>query len=520
MNFDLSFYWKLFLNRLPIMLMFVLICSTLGLITAFKLPETYSTSASLLVEEPQIPDQMAISTVQTDATEQLDIIQQKLLTRANLIDIANRFRVFQNIGAMNPDTVFQEMRKSTSIRRSAGRNRATIMTIRFEGRSGRVVANVVNELVTLVLQENTTFRISRAENTLDFFQQEVRRLGNELDQQSADIAQFRSDSADALPDEQRYRLDRINLLQERLAQLERDLSAVELQRSEVERIYQETGNITGQNKDRQISTEERQLAEAKASLQQARAVYSESHPQVARLRNLIARLEDTVAEQVHKASPKAEDNDTPPLSVEDLLYQTTLSDIDARIAFITSEAERVQEEVGQLKDANARSAANGITLAALERDFANIQRRYNAALNNLNAAQVSERIESTAQGQRITVIESANIPQQPSGPNRPLIAAMGAAAGMALATGYFILLEILNRSIRRPAELRQKYNIVPIAVIPYMESRAQRSVRLVIRIAAVAIILIAVPLGLWYVDANYIPLEVVVQRGLARLGLG
>lgn len=520
MNIDLAFYMRLFVHRLPVMLLFILLCSGLGVITALKLPETYSTSARLLVEEPQIPERLVTSTVQTDAGEQLDVIEQKLLTRATLIDIANKFRVFDNINEMNPDTVFQEMRKATSVRRSAGRNRATVMTISFEGRSGRVAANVVNELVTLVLDENTSFRRSRAESTLDFFRQEVQRLGEQLDTQSAAIAAFQSENADALPQEQRYRLERINLLQERLAQLERDQNAAATRRAELVRIYESTGNVRSEDTIRSRSPEEAQLESARISLEQARSLYSETHPQVVRLRGVVERLETAVNAQIQTASQEDADQADQPETVEDLLYKTTLADIDTQAEFIASEIARVTEMIDALQEANSRSAANGITQAGLERDYVNIQNRYNAALNNLNAAQMGERIESTAQGQRITVIENASISQTPSGPNRPLIAMMGAGLGLMLAAGYFVLLEILNRSIRRPAELQHKYNIIPIAVIPYMETKARRATRRIMRVAAMVIVVITVPLGLWYVDTNYIPLETVVQKGMARFGLG
>ncbi|WP_299681721.1 chain length-determining protein [uncultured Roseobacter sp.] len=520
MNIDLAFYWRLFLNRLPIMLAFVLVFSSLGVITALKLPETYATSASLLVEEPQIPDRMVASTVQTDANEQLDIIQQKLLTRANLIDMANEFRVFRDIGEMNPDTVFREMRAATSIKKSAGRNRATVMTISFEGRSGRVAANVVNEMVTLALAENTTLRMSRAENTLDFFQQEVRRLGEQLDQQSADIAIFKSQNAAALPEEQRYRLDRINLLQERLAQLERDRDGIETQRSELVRVYESTGQLRRAQDNRPRSSEEARLAAAKVELEQARLIYSDTHPRMTQLLTRVERLEKAVQDQIAADNTDGSGNSDGTGTTESMLYRTTLADIDTRAEIIADEITRVQGEIEELKQANAQSAANGIELAGLERDYVNIQNRYNAALNNLNAAQVSERIESTAQGQRITVIENASVPQFPSGPNRPLIAMMGAMAGMGLAAGYFVLLELLNRAIRRPAELQSKFDIIPIAVIPYMESARQKQIRRITRVTVTLGVLVIVPLALWYIDTNYIPLELVVQKGLSRLGIG
>ena len=90
MNIDFTFYLKLFIRRLPVMALFVIVATSLGVISALKLPETWVSSARLLVEAPRIPANMVRSTVQTNAGEQLDIIQHRMTTRSNLIDIANK----------------------------------------------------------------------------------------------------------------------------------------------------------------------------------------------------------------------------------------------------------------------------------------------------------------------------------------------------------------------------------------------------------------------------------------------
>jgi polysaccharide chain length determinant protein (PEP-CTERM system associated) len=519
MNFDFSFYWRLLLRRLPVMMLFVLVCSGLGVITALKLPETWSTSARLLLEDPQIPQNMVNTTMQEADTEQLDIIQQKLLTRANLIDIANKYQVFPDMARLNPDTVYDRMRNATSVRTGAGRNRATVMVVEFEARSGRIAANVVNELVTLVLAENSSSRRERVESTLGFFEDEVDRLAQDLERQSTHMAQFKSDNADALPDDQRYRLDRLNRLQERLAQIDREQRSIEARREEVTQIYESTGRVQADN-SRQRSPEEQRLFAARNELDNALAVYSESHPQVLRLKRVIAGLEEQLSSQPAGETDGDDSEDGSAASTQDLMFRSMIADLDARTGLLTAEAEEAQAEIDALQEANSQSARNAITLAALERDFENTQSRYVSALNNLNAAQVSERIENTAQGQRITVVENASVPQDPTGPNRPLVASAGGALGLGLAATYFLLLELLNRSIRRPEEMVQKFNVTPITVVPYMESRFHRMARRGLRVAAVLIIAIAVPLGLWYVDTNYLPLDLVVQRGLERLGLG
>ncbi|WP_299792860.1 chain length-determining protein [uncultured Marivita sp.] len=513
MNLDLGFYWALFLRRLPVMTLFVLLFSGLGIVTAFKLPETYTTSARLLFEAPQIPASMIPSTVQTGAAEQLEVIEQRLVTRANLIDIANRFNVFENIREMEPDTVLAQMREATEIwRRGGGRGGATMMIISFEARSPQIAANVVNEYVTLVLQENSRFRVSRAENTLDFFQQEVDRLDDELARQSLEIARFKTENADALPQDRSFSLRRESLLQERLDRLSRELEFARQQRENIESGF----GLRGQQASSRDPREEELLIN-RAELDRLRETYSESNPRIIRLRDRIAQLEAIVAAQNALSNSNAQEEGE---SLEQSLRNAALEEADTRIAALQEQIEATAAELEALQKNLSATTANEFELAELERDYAIIQARYNSAVSNLNSARMSERVEATAQGQRISVIESASVPQIPSGPNRLAIAALGIISGIGLAVGYFVLLEVINRDIRRPAELSERFNVTPIATIPYMESQTARFLRRGALITAFVAVLIGVPTALWYVDTHYLPLELIVQRGMAKLGLG
>lgn len=518
MNFDLYFYWKLFLRRFPVMLLLVTVCGGLGVFSALRVPETFATAARMLVEAPQIPNSMVQSTVQTGAVEQLDIIQQRLLTRANLIDIANRFDVYADLRDTEPDEIVARMKRDTQIRRSAGSGQATLLTISFQGRSGKVVADVVNEYVTLVLEFNIDFRTTRAENTLSFFDEEVSRLGDELDAKSQEIALFKSQNANALPDDQSYRLGRQSLLQERLSLLEKDLRSIKIRKEDLVRLFETTGRIGRPNELQQRqSPEERQLISVRAELELAKSVYSDQNPRVVRMQSTVDRLEAIIAAQAAAALvPEAEEETTSP---EEALFQATISDIDNRIVELEADIERTVQELDSLQLAISKSSANGITLQALEREAMVVQTRYDSALSNLNGARMSERIEATAQGQRISVIENANIPGQPSGPNRPRIAALGGLVGIGLAGAYFALLEVLNRTIRRPAEIISRFDVTPIAVIPYIESRGRRFMRRATLVTLTLLVLIGVPLVLWYIDTNYMPLDLLVQKILQRLGI-
>ena len=173
---DISFYWRLFLRRLPITVVIIAICSALGLYQAMRLPGIYTTSARLLVESPQLPENLSDSTVDVAAAEEIQIISEQLLTRANLLDIAFDLDVFENYSEIPSDQIVQSMREATAIRNQGGRNRAMTINISFEARSGRIAADVVNEYVTRILAASVELRTGRASDTLDFFERAVDRL--------------------------------------------------------------------------------------------------------------------------------------------------------------------------------------------------------------------------------------------------------------------------------------------------------------------------------------------------------
>ena len=221
MNLDLRFYFTLFLRRLPVMLTIFLVCSVLGVATAYNAAPTYTSSARLLIEEAQIEVGVANS---INPTQQLRLIRERLLTRANLIDIANELNVFEDMESMTPDAIVTEMLENTSVQLSGGRNQVTLMTISFEARTGEIAARVVNEYLTLIEADNSSNTNAQVENTLAFFQREVDRLSADLDQQSAQIVSFKAENADALPEDLDFRYGRQAQLFERQERLEKDFA--------------------------------------------------------------------------------------------------------------------------------------------------------------------------------------------------------------------------------------------------------------------------------------------------------
>src|SRR6056297_2133988 len=257
---NLKYYFSIFLRRLHYFLIVFVLLSAASVIAAFTLPPAYESQTRLLLEGPQIPSELASSTVMVGLTEQLEIIEQRLMTRANMLDVARSQNVLEDIREMTADEIVEAMRARTVIQKAGGRNPTPIMNIRFEARSPQIAAGVLNEYLTLVERQNAEFRTSRAGNTLQFFQQEVERLGEDLDAQSARILEFKTANSGALPESLEYRLDQQTTLQEQVRQIDRDITSLRNQRDRLVEIFETTGQVTDETAP-QLSPDEQLLQE-------------------------------------------------------------------------------------------------------------------------------------------------------------------------------------------------------------------------------------------------------------------
>ena len=521
LDMDLRFYLRRFLGRLPWFLVFLAIGTTAGVTAARLLPSVYVAEARLLFESAQIPGELAPSTVRMQATEHIQIIQQRTLTRANLIDLANRLEVHAPRGAgqvrrLDPDEVVADMRARITIAVTGGAGprggaaQATLIRVSFRDPNPALASAVANEVVTMILDQSVRMRTTISGQTLEFFQQEVQRLDRELARQSARIVEFRNANRDALPDSLEFRRRQQETEQERLLQVERSEAALTERRARLVEMFEATGEITAS--DEGLTEDQRQLRSLRSERDQALVVMSPQNPRLRVLDARIAALERQVADQ---AIEGVRAGDSP----QAMLFQMQLGDIDAQIERLAGDRARLMERLDQLEQTIAATAGNSVALATLQREYSNVQTQYNQAVAARAQAETGDTIEAMARGQRISVIEQAVTPRAPSQPNRPVIAAGGVGIGAGLGLGLIALLEFTSRRIRRPADLTARLRITPIATLPYIRTRGETWRRAGLIAAAVLLVLTAIPAGLWAIDTHVRPIDQIMAQAVRATGL-
>ncbi len=516
MNLDFNYYIAVFLRRIQYFIVVSALVAATAIAASVLLPPTYWAQAILLVEPAQIPGQLAPPTVQSAALEQLQVMQSKLMTRANLLQIAKEQKAVRNMEGMSPDEIVEAMRSQTSITNKAGKEQATVMTIGFSGPTAKATAEVVNQYVTLILKDSVATRTEATRDTLGFFDQDVKTLGLQLDELSSKILAFKEKNKDALPDTLSFRLTQQTSLQDRISTEERNISALQEERARLIAIFKSTGQIDAANTAAAQTPEAKQLAALQAQLQQLLAVYSEDNPKIKMLRAQIAQQENIVKMQVPVA-PGAQT--TAPAGSPASMLDVQIASIDARIGQAQAARDKLTEQLKVLTDTIDRTPANQIALDALNRDLMNIQSQYNTAVAKQSQAAAADRIESMSKGEKVAVIEGATVPDRPLKPKRLLIAAGGVFGGIFLGLGTILLIELLNRSVRRPKDLVKAFGITPIATVPYIRTPHETVARRSMFLALLGLAVIGIPALIYAIHIYYLPLDVLLSRAAAKVGI-
>lgn len=505
---DVKFYLSLLLRRWYIFLFVAAGIAGVGITIALTLPAEYEAKARLVVESPQIPGGMARSTVSTESTEQLQIIRQRILARSNLLDMSRRFKIHADRPNLNPDQIVVDIRDRIKVNLPNRRDAASFVTISFVAPSANMSAAVTNDLVTQILQESVALRTAASGQTLQFFEQEITRLDGELALQSAKILQFKLANKDALPDSMTYRRTRQASLQERQLQMERELASLRDRRENLVVSYERTGSVN--LPEQALSPDQRLLKKLKSDLAIASSVYSEQNPRIKSLKLRITNLETHLAGLTLTTEAGTEE-----LS----LYEIQLADLDGQIEFLNQQIIGTETELSALEVSIDATPENAIKLGTLDRDYRNLREQYDNAADDFALARTGDQLEAQSRGQKISIIEQATPPREPTQPNRRRLALVSIGGGILAGLGLVALLEMMNSAIRRPTDITTRLEIPLFATIPYITTRRQRFWKRGILALSFLTVVVCVPAGLYWLHINYLPMDLLIEKVLDKSGI-
>jgi uncharacterized protein involved in exopolysaccharide biosynthesis len=264
--------------------------SILGLYFAAIQKPNYRSEGKILVESSVIaPDPAKPIVTATTASERIQLIQQRVMTRDSLLSMANKFRLFPGRSG-----VLDLMRQSILIKpvELEGQPRQGAPTIAFtagfEYDNPEVAMRVASEIVTTIVDEDARSRTSRATEAVKILTGETKDIEDKLE-------------------------------------------STQMQILEVARRPRETVPETPEQEKSQLSA----LAALKAELIQKMSVYSDAHPAVVALKKRLAAMEKTVTQSTQAPANKAQStqaDDVEALKRQREALEKRLADANSQLA--------------------------------------------------------------------------------------------------------------------------------------------------------------------------------------------
>ena len=458
---------KMIWNRKWLLLSVWAILSAATLAVVHHLPPTYRAEVVVLVDSQKIPEHYVPSTVNTELQARLATISERILSFSNLQNVIDELSLYsRDRGSLSPDELVDRMRKDINIKFERGwmGNQAGAFRIAYSGENPTSVAQVVNRLSVLFVDENLRTREVQAVGTEQFIVAQLAEAKNTLDQLEAKVSQYKLSHSGELPEQEQSLIstlaqlrsildanrDSLNRTQDAKIALENTLSMTEITRHALEKgLGQEKVESPPPPPPRQRLQSEI-LRERYASMLKR---YAPNHPDAVALRRAIdAAIEEERSQQ----------QQTPPvparIETEATVASSNALQLDQareRIRTLKSEITQAEKEligrkaeqdsilrdIATYQDRLGRLPLRELEMARLLRDYENSKNNYRVLFDKKLAAEMATDMEHRQKSERFTIVDPARTPVKPIRPNRPLFDAAGCLVGFALGGGLSLLLE-------------------------------------------------------------------------------
>jgi uncharacterized protein involved in exopolysaccharide biosynthesis len=558
---------------------FFVIFTVLFLITllvAFVWPPTYRSTATILIEEQAIPSDLVRSTITTYAWQRIQTISQRVMSRANLLEIVDKYKLYASkrtretneeiIARMREDIKLEPVSAGVIDPRSGRSTVATIaFTLSFDGENPAVTQKVASELTTLYLNENIKSRTEKVAETYDFLTSEAEKLNQQIAEYEMQLAAFKEKNVNRLPELKDFnmrQLDRsetelrdiqgeIRSLEERKVYLEAQLSQVQPSgpvfssdgqpvlnkegrlktmkteyavasakyspehpdvtklKREIEGLEKQVGTVSNSHRQEQA----KELTQLRGELAAARERYSADHPDVIRLSRQIEALEsDLKATPVLPESTVAAEKPDNPVYIS---LKTQLEGIEVGMRAAMAKRDQLKAKMADYEKRIIQTPQVEREGLNLMRDYNNAREKYREIKAKQMEAQVGKELEKERKGERFSLIDPPQYPEEPIKPNRPAIILMGLIFSLGSSFGYVVAAEALGNTVRRRT-LAADLGATLLSVIPYKENqedvaRRLKTRKLVITAAAVSLVVVVI-----LAHFLWTPLDVLWFKGLRK----
>src|SRR5262245_24655630 len=183
------------------------------------LPDLFRASSVVLVER-QLPDDVVRSAPDGELESRLHVIQQEVLSRANLTNLVERFNLYPALRARGDrDAALAHLRDDIKIELTgpeqvSGRSKTVAFRLTVTGEHPETVADVTNAIADFYVAQNGQMRTNEATRATQFLKAQLDEARQQLTGRERDVATYTTKHAGGLPQQAEMNLaalERLNV---------------------------------------------------------------------------------------------------------------------------------------------------------------------------------------------------------------------------------------------------------------------------------------------------------------------
>ena len=492
LEFDISAIGKILWRRIWWLAVPVLVGISVSLGVALLIPSVYQGVTTILIEPQGIPEQLVPTTVVADKEARFFNIRMQILSRNNLTLVIDELGLYPGV-VLPREELIARMRESIGIepilpavvdpRRPL---EISSFSISFLSEDPRRAAATANRLARDFIRENIEGRTSDAEGTSEFIQTEIVRRTDQLNSLAAEIASFKEQYLGELPEQletnRRSLEHRLSDLTRKRERLQAALTQVSLIDHQLEAL-RASGSSGGENPTRRKSEVELRL-----NVLRSRG-FTDRHPDVVAARAELAELESMI-------EASSEDGGRRLISPSEVSLQRERRNFGVEAGVLQSELETLQAEIELYETRIANSPRRASQLAMFEARHGSVAELLRALEIKKANADIGRSMEARQKGERFRIIESAELPESPVSPNRPLVFLLGIGLGLLFGLSAVVAVEATDARFYRAADLETSLALPVLVSVPVIRLAVEvaaaraRLRRFVLSVAAVGVLVV------------------------------
>lgn len=464
-------------------------CVALATIAVLSfIPDRYTSTATLLVVQQQVPQRYVVPNSETDVASALQAMKQEVLSRTQLLRMIDDFGLYpKQRKRLAPEELVGLMIKNIDMVPTVEGPQASqnkdfnAFHISFTTESALLAQQVTSNLTSLFTNEYLRTQTDQSNKTTDFLHRQMEDKGKELEAQEARLRDFKLSHVGELPEQQSGNLGILtgfqNQLQNTMASLERAQQQRALLQTQLEATARRRPTSDNSspifvpgNPNPQVlnpveaAQNELTLLEADRSKLLAKGDTPE-HPDVIRNQRAIteaqAKLKLAVAnaptpEKALPATKSAGGTSQAPDVADDPVITQLKSNLEANrveIENLTADEARLRASISQYENRINQTPIREQQEASILRDTEILRQQYSELQKKEQESQLATKLDKEQGGQQFRLIDPASLPVVPSYPKRTKTSLAGAAGGLALGLALALLMEMRDTSFHAESDL-------------------------------------------------------------------